>query len=762
MSREIAYRPGWRSAEPGLLSRYLPPIPLGTGANWLRDNIPLGSWVLDPFGASPQLAIEAADAGYRVLVAANNPVARFLLELSTQPPSENELRTALAQLAATRRGHERLEPHIRNLYLTDCAQCGQEVMAEAFLWQRNAPSPFARIYSCPYCGDKGERSATAADASRAARFSAGGLHRARALERVAPPNDPDRAHAEEALAAYLPRAVYAIFTLLNKLEGFSLTPEVHRPLIALLLYACDQANTLWPYPTARARPRQITVPPQFRENNLWLALEKAVELIASSKSTIPLAIWPERPPASGGITIFEGRLKDLIQRKATIFDPDSPDILKLGGLLAALPRPNQAFWTLSALWAGWLWGREAAGPFKSVLRRRRYDWAWHTSALYSTLKALVPLISEKIPFLALMGEAEPGFLSAAMVAFETAHFELQGIALRAEMDQAQMVWSYSKPLIAESDSLDDFEKKLPDLAADTARLYLLERAEPASYIHLHTTALTEISEKRLLTYIHGRSILDLYSTIQEAFEEAFTYRRGFLRYGGSEKSLEVGQWWLRNTQDLYTTATPLSDRLENQVVHYLISHPGCRFSDLDAALCVDLPGLLTPDIELVQTCLASYGDQEPPESGQWHLREQDLPENRLAEIMSMRKLLCDLGSHLDFEIQDEIPLLWIDQKGRVAYVFYVVASAAIGKIVFTNQYPPQKSLIVFPGGRAAIAAYRLRNDAHLSQVINDGWRFLKYRHLRRLSESTIPTRENLVEQLSLDPLTDTAPQMRLL
>ena len=45
-----------------------------------------GSWVLDPFGFSPRLALEAARAGYRVLVTVNNPITRFLLEMSARPP----------------------------------------------------------------------------------------------------------------------------------------------------------------------------------------------------------------------------------------------------------------------------------------------------------------------------------------------------------------------------------------------------------------------------------------------------------------------------------------------------------------------------------------------------------------------------------------------------------------------------------------------------------------------------------------------------
>src|SRR3972149_387522 len=118
MTGKIAYISGQPSEEPALLSRYLPPIPMDAGATWLRATQPAGSWILDPFGATPQLAIEAARAGYRVLIASGNPVTRYLLELMASPPNEDDVRAALAHLAASRKGEERLELHIRDLYLT--------------------------------------------------------------------------------------------------------------------------------------------------------------------------------------------------------------------------------------------------------------------------------------------------------------------------------------------------------------------------------------------------------------------------------------------------------------------------------------------------------------------------------------------------------------------------------------------------------------------------------------------------------------------
>ena len=95
MTEPAPYLPGKPATKPGPLARFLPPVPDGVITAWLRKYLPPGAWVLDPFGAVPQMVIEAARAGYRVLVAANNPVARMLLEMAAHAPDENELRAAL-------------------------------------------------------------------------------------------------------------------------------------------------------------------------------------------------------------------------------------------------------------------------------------------------------------------------------------------------------------------------------------------------------------------------------------------------------------------------------------------------------------------------------------------------------------------------------------------------------------------------------------------------------------------------------------------
>ena len=222
----LPYVPGVVPREAGPLSRFLPPLESGTVASWLAERVPKGSWLLDPFGFSPRLPVEAARAGYRVLVTVNNPVTRFLLELEADPPGQSDFKAALAELAASKRGEERLETHIQSLYVTKCAQCGREIQAAEFLWKQGEDAPFARVYQCSECGDAGERPVTADDVRHAREVAgADALHRSRALERVAARGDPERGHVQEALQHYLARPLYILSTLINHLDSLNLPAQ---------------------------------------------------------------------------------------------------------------------------------------------------------------------------------------------------------------------------------------------------------------------------------------------------------------------------------------------------------------------------------------------------------------------------------------------------------------------------------------------------------------------------------------------------------
>ncbi len=664
MTSDSHYVIGHFSKKPSPLARFLPPIPEGIASSWLHNQfseiiVDKRPWILDPFGVSPKLIREIAESGYRVLVAANNPVARFIIEMTANPPKESQLRSALSELAASYRGDERIEPHIKTLYEFECAKCGRNLQVEAFLWERGEQSPYAKLYTCPFCKDFGERPTDHKDIERAKHFSAGGLHRARALERIVSVDDPDRQHAEDAIDTYLPRAIYILFTLINKLEAIAGNRSL---LTALLLSACDQATSLWPHPAQRSRPKLLTIPTHFRENNIWILLDKAIEqwAVAPDIPSIPVCVWPELPPETGGICLFEGRIRELAETRDEKYNLHG----KIGAVISAFPRPNQAFWTLSALWAGWLWGRTAAAPFKSVLRRQRYDWAWHCTALFTALEAAIPLLAPHTPVFGLLGEVESGLISSALVAANTAGFTLKNIALRKSDDLAQVLWASPEgDDQVEVIKFDQIEKTI-DRSIRVALAHLTAKKEPTGFLPLLSSSFLDLLERQKFDSSTENSMWELHSRIANSFQKSFTYTKGFVRFGGSDYSLDVGQWWLRESMDeqLFPQDKQpgrilnFSDSVEIALVNYLLGHAVILFDHLDQQICFEFPGLLTPDYPLIRACITSYAMLTDENTNEWKLRTEDHPGNRKIDLGNIIALLDQLGKRLGFKTKRGISL----------------------------------------------------------------------------------------------------------
>lgn len=723
----------------GPLSRFLPPLEDGIAAEWLPPHANRGAWLLDPFGAAPRLAVEAAHSGYRVLVTAHNPIARFLLEMTASPPSEAELKAAIADLAISKKGEERLEPHLQSLYLTECASCKQKIPARAFLWKKGETAPFARRYHCPACGDSGEKAVTEFDVELARRIAeTARLHRARLLERVAPPDDPDREFVEEALSVYQPRAMYALATLINRLDAPGVTPERRRILSALFLSVYDKANNLWRTDNERPRPKQLTLSSEFCENNIWMALESAVSEWAARDASVPIVQWPNKIPESGGIILYEGRIADLAPTVK-----ESP----IAAILTALPRPNQAYWTLCALWAGWLWGSEAAEPFHLVLRRRRYDWGWHLEALQHAFHHISDLLKLGAPCLTLVPEPEPSFLTVALAAGERNGFHLHSLAMRTQHDAAQIVWMRGERLHRKREEVD-----ITSIHA-AIHGHLIARGEPAIYLPLHAAALVTLTNDHALSEPR-QPAEDVVRNVAKMVQEALLGNQSLVRYRGGE-SVDTGLWGLSDEIEI---AEPLSDRVEMAIVNFLLAHPTCRLEELLRHLSTHFPGLLTPSLGLVGEVLASYAE---PSEGLWTLRAEDAPSARTKELLQMADLLASIGQRLDYHVNrlNERTLVW-EMGETSAYVFHIKASAILSRLVTESPYPRERTLVVLPGGRAALLAYKLSRDPALAARL-EGVRVIKFRTIRAIAAQSVLNQHVFETQIAGDPAQQPGGQLKL-
>lgn len=734
------YISGMRPVEPGPLGRFTPPLEEGVISAWLPAHASPGSWVLDPFGFSPRLALEAARAGYRVLVTVNNPITRFMLEMSAAPPSETDFNAALADLAASKKGEERLGAHLQSLYLTPCEKCGNEIYADSFLWRKGEDAPYARIYSCPLCEDSGEREANPLDIERARKIaSTDTLHRSRAFERVAALEDEDRVYAEEAIAHYLPRPLYFLTTVINRLDSLNLAPERRRALTALILVACDAGNTLWDYPTQRRRPKQLNIPNQFREYNLWTELERGLSRWLETSSKVVMEPWPNQIPESGGICLYEGRLKD--------FAEEVKREIPIKAVIGSLPRPNQAFWTLSALWAGWLWGQEAVEPYKPALRRRRYDWAWNATALNAAFSYLLDMVANGTPFFALLSEPEPSSLTSALTAASAAGMDLTSLALRTEHDPIQIVWTCGE------------NSKQPKTASvgevrKAIRAHLVERGEPASYLHVHTAgmvALTNMNALKRPEQEFDEAIRETHSLIQAALEEDLH----FVHYSMGE-SVDTGLWGLNKSSSDFRRDS-LADRVEIEVVTFLQKRPNSIFIEIEQDLYPRFPGLLTPSQGLIYAVLSSYANRE---NGTWKLRAEDVAATRREELNQIAHLIETIGTRLRYSTRKQGKNYLWEQNGTLERTFTIQASTLLGRALAEMPDPPEQNVVVIPGGRAALIAYKIQRDpllaAHTKSI-----QVVKYRLLRTLVELPVLTRETFEEQIAGDPLEKSKSQMTM-
>ena len=149
--------------------------------------------------------------------------------------------------------------------------------------------------------------------------------------------------------------------------------------------------------------------------------------------------------------------------------------------------------------------------------------------------------------------------------------------------------------------------------------------------------------------------------------------------------------------------------------------------------------------------LASYAIET---DGHWSLRPEDFPSARREDLETAAQALATLGSRLGYSLQreDKSPRIvrWLED-GQTIYNFYLQASALVGRFLRLNPVPAEKSLLVLPGGRAGLLAYKLERDPALRSTA-EHWRVVKFRHLRRLAGQAGINRESFEKEFSSDPI----------
>ncbi len=724
------------------LRNFLPPLPNHVFKAWISENQLEHHYLIDPISANPLLPITLAANGYKVISSRSNPINWLITEVLSDKDCQTKINRVVNKLLIRRKDGKSVEEIMENMYRTPCSACSKRIQPQGFVWEKGAAMPTSRVYACPHCGDSGEREISDEDRDNLTQLGNLDIHIARAIQKVNPINRNENASMRDALDCYLPRALYACMLLVNRSQLLALDKTARQFLRAALLVVFNDAHALHHWPDRDYRFLQLSVPQRFFEKNLFLSLTTAHLQFPQCDQTIPITYWPYLPGESGGVCFFHSRLAE----QKDIFSGIEPCTA-----VTVFPRPGRAYWTLSAIWAGWLWGKNAVQPIRSALRRRRYDWAWYAKAIFQSIRRLQPSSADATRVFALFPGFTPNLVFGLFTGMRCAGFDLQGAAFREKENALQAEWKTGSQLeMAGSDNfnldhviqhaLTGLNKPLlfQDILLFTIIQLALNRELADNITNIEDTAYSRYNN--LINQQIERAAY--ISTAEKGTPSTTIY---FNRISPSE-------------------AEPLAEQIET-VIFQLLDHSWeIPMQSIDRLVCKRFPGNRTPSKELITMIVNAYGKQVKEKEDVFQRRENEGLRKRQEDLKAISELLLDLGRDLGYQVMQGPPIIWKDpQPESTSHQFYLTNTMRISETVFqTAAIEKTSRYLVYPASRAGLLYFRLGQDPQLVNAIEDGWHLVKFRHVRRIAEKQSLTRAFWTDMVDKDPPLREAPAQLLM
>lgn len=780
---------------PRPLDRFGTAFPSALADLYANAYTPRRGVVLDPL-AHPWSAADAAEGADRRGVAkSREPLGEWARRAIALAPSGEEILAALDRV-----GESALvgTPHrvaMRELYGSTCATCRGPVVVEAFLWERDAPTPTKKAFRCGICAREGRalliEAVTEDDEQSSQRLEPRGLAYWQFVERFgADPNA--QALGESTAALYTPRNLTALVATLRAVEtAIPSSPARDVLLLCLLevLISGSRLNTLAgrgaPLRVEKGRARRSHAS-QSREVNVWLEFDRTVrELVAW------LAQHPSPARARAATIALDTGDADLVLCQAPVEDA-------LGG------------W--SAVAAAALLGVRGVKPSDAgdgrVVGRERLLRTMR-AALIEAHRGSRP----EAPAVVYVPHADMTTIAAVALAGAGAGYRLRGITY--QRDALSTAGATGSGAVA----VCDFDRDVPLLrdqgAADAngiedairagVREIVRARGEPVATDRAAVAALESLAARKLLAPLTlaragGVSELEVFlDHFRSALADAA--RSGIVKVeldgAAAEHAHDTVVYALAEPVD----ATPLDDRLEWGVWGLLSASRDVETRTLLRRAYGLFRDAETPDRELIERCIAAYGHQG--DDGRWRLRDEDGLVRRQADQTLLAIELLDAGRRLGFKVHvgrdierralpeahahrgavlgdlmaeperaadisrisgirsdalEYVDCLWYD-KGRMVFLWQLDWTARLHRsVVALGEAVPDEDRVfrffAIADERRALAEFKLRRAAATADLVRRrGWRFVKWGPLRSWA-----TRPDVALDL-LEPVLGLSPEV---
>ncbi|MBI5565527.1 MAG: hypothetical protein HY870_11555, partial [Chloroflexi bacterium] len=352
-----------------ILPGAFPPLPPAVVRAAIERHTQPGDVVVDPFCIGTSVIEAALDLNRKIVAASFSPINLLAIEATLWPV---DARAALTHLSDAHKGAQRLREHVLDLYATHCPTCRRAAIAQHFEWDRERNIPITKYVNCATCGEN-IGPTDGMDIEQATRFKPRSLPFWTLHSRIVDPKHEQAERVGEVLDAYTPRAQNALGDIVLKVESL---PEADRVALRPALLAMLDAATSLHAPNDTHRVIGLKPPPRFIETNVWLELEQQ----ASFTPSVPLSL-------NRVVTVAE--LIASPTPAACVLNLSSRDLAKqlpprsVAALIAHPPQPRPGFWSLSAAWTAWLWGKAATDGLLPLLSRKRTNWDWQWRAIAS-------------------------------------------------------------------------------------------------------------------------------------------------------------------------------------------------------------------------------------------------------------------------------------------------------------------------------------------------------------------------------------------
>ncbi|MBI2764712.1 MAG: hypothetical protein HYX53_02240, partial [Chloroflexi bacterium] len=282
----------------------------------------------------------------------------------------------------------------------------------------------------------------------------------------------------------------------------------------------------------------------------------------------------------------------------------------------------------------------------------------------------------------------------------------------------------------------------------------------------------------------------------EAFMDHF---RSALADGGRDGIVRVGETVQRYDLEVVGDRAPLDDRVEWAVWGLLSSSREIDTRSVLKRVYALFHGQETPDRELVERCLASYGAQR--DDGMWAIRDADALVQRQAEQTRLAARLVDCGHRLGFmahvgrdlqrrplpeplgsngqtlldmlteeereahlgrhvrgsaEALRFVDVVWYG-KGKMVFLWHIDWTARlhrpivdIGEAITDDENAFR--FVAVPEERKGLVVLKLSRAPALAEVARSrGWRFVKWAPLRSFASDASMKLSDLEQVLGLEP-----------